>query len=232
MKKPPTRKGKAFEIPRPENSRPLIAAAILTIIALACGALALAGRIRPAEERQTPAYVPPTRPPISIDAPEGWRVFSYPEVLLDLQVIGPYGGLHDLEGIRIRFIGSDIFRPGCPSTSGTQGNGGCDAAYYRNRWLSLYSTDDRVIDSASAGERIIGGLPAAGISYVRTAESPDDIYSCELWYVLQNQGVWHITICSAPNEPIPPELLDALDTITWTTPAPTTAPATPTAAPS
>ena len=77
MKKPPTRKGKAFKIPRPENSRPLIAAAILTIIALACGALALAGRIRPAEERQTPAYVPPTRPPISIDAPEGWRVFSW-----------------------------------------------------------------------------------------------------------------------------------------------------------
>ena len=69
MKKPPTRKGKAFKIPRPENSRPLIVAAILTIIALACGALALAGRIRPAEERQTPAYVPPTRPPISIDAP-------------------------------------------------------------------------------------------------------------------------------------------------------------------
>ena len=96
MKKPPTRKGKAFKIPRPENSRPLIVAAILTIIALACGALALAGRIRPAEERQTPAYVPPTRPPISIDAPEGWRVFSYPEVLLDLQVIGPYGGLHDI----------------------------------------------------------------------------------------------------------------------------------------
>ena len=59
MKKPPTRKGKAFKIPRPENSRPLIVAAILTIIALACGALALAGRIRPAEERQTPAYVPP-----------------------------------------------------------------------------------------------------------------------------------------------------------------------------
>lgn len=62
MKKPSTRKGKAFEIPRPENSRPLIVAAILTIIALACGALALAGRTRPAEERQTPAYVPPTRP--------------------------------------------------------------------------------------------------------------------------------------------------------------------------
>ena len=71
MKKPPTRKGKAFKIPRPENSCPLIAAAIITIIALACGALALAGRIRPAEERQTPAYGPPTRPPISIDAPEG-----------------------------------------------------------------------------------------------------------------------------------------------------------------
>ena len=231
MKKPPTRKEKAFKIPRPENSRPLIVAAILTIIALACGALALAGRIRPAEERQTPAYVPPTRPPISIDAPEGWRAFSYPEVLLDLQVIGPYGGLHDIEGIRIQFIESDIFRPGCPSTFDTQGNGGCDAVYYRNRWLSLYSTDDRVSDSASAGERTIGGVPAAGISYVRT-ESPDEIYSCELWYVPQNQGVWHITICSAPNEPIPPELLAALDAITWTIPAPTTAPATPTATPS
>ena len=104
MKKSPTRKGKVFEISRPENSRPFIVAAILTIIALACGALALAGRTRPVEERQTPAYVPPTRHPISIDAPEGWRVFSYPEVLLDLQVIGPYGGLHDLEGIRIQFI--------------------------------------------------------------------------------------------------------------------------------
>lgn len=156
MKKPPTRKGKAFEIPRPENSRPLIVAAILTIIALACGALALAGRTRPAEERQTPAYVPPTRPPISIDAPEGWRVFSYPKILLELQVIGPYGGLHDIEGIRIRFIESDIFRPGCPSTFDTQGNGGCDAVYYRNRRLSLYSTEDRVSDSASAGERTIG----------------------------------------------------------------------------
>lgn len=69
MKKSPTRKGKAFKIPRPENSRPLIAAAIITIIALACGALALAGRIRPAEERQTPAYVPPTRPPLSASTP-------------------------------------------------------------------------------------------------------------------------------------------------------------------
>ena len=71
MKKPPTRKGKAFKIPRPENSRPLIAAAIITIIALACGALALAGRIRPAEERQTPAYVPPTRPPYQHRRPRG-----------------------------------------------------------------------------------------------------------------------------------------------------------------
>ena len=69
MKKSPTRKGKVFEIPRPENSRPLIVAAILTIIALACGALALAGRTRPAEERQTPAYVPPTRPPLSASTP-------------------------------------------------------------------------------------------------------------------------------------------------------------------
>ena len=69
MKKPSTRKGKAFEIPRPENSRPLIVAAILTIIALACGALALAGRTP--EERQTPAYVPPTRPPYQHRRPRG-----------------------------------------------------------------------------------------------------------------------------------------------------------------
>ena len=232
MNKLSIRRRKITEIPRPENARPLIVATILTIIALACGALALAGRTRPVEERRTSStYVPPLHPPINIDAPEGWRVFSYPEVLLDLQVIGPYGGLHDIEGIRIQFIESDIFRPGCPSTFDTQGNGGCDAVYYRNRWLSLYSTDDRVSDSASAGERTIGGVPAAGISYVRT-ESPDEIYSCELWYVPQNQGVWHITICSAPNESISPELLYALDTITWTTPAPTTAPTTPTATPS
>lgn len=226
-----TRGKKATEIPRPENSRLLIVAAIFTIVALACGALALAGRTRTVEERQTSAYIPPTRPPISIDAPEGWRIFSYPEVLFDLQVIGPYGGLHDFEGIRIIFIESDIFRPGCPSTFDAQGNGGCDAIYYRNRWLSLYSTDDRVSDSTPVGERIIGGVQAAGISYIRT-ESSDEIYSCELWYVPQNQGVWQITICSAPNEPIPPELLDALDTIAWTSPAPTTALATPTATPS
>jgi len=68
MKKPPTRKEKAFKIPRPENSRPLIAAAIITIIALACGALALAGRIRPAEERQTPPTSRP-RAPLSASTP-------------------------------------------------------------------------------------------------------------------------------------------------------------------
>ena len=231
MKKPPTRKGKAFKIPRPENSRPLIVAAILTIIALACGALALAGRIRPAEERQTPAYVPPTRPPISIDAPEGWRVFSYPEVLFDLQVIGPYGGLRDYEGIRITFIGPDIIRTACLSSSPNQESDECTVARYRDRWLSTNRGDDGIGNSVSAGERIIGGLPAAGISYT-WAESPDKIYSCEDWYVAQNRGVWTIMICSAPNEPIPPELLAALDTITWTIPAPTTAPAAPTAAPS
>ena len=231
MKKSPTRKGKVFEIPRPENSRPFIVAAILTIIALACGALALAGRTRPAEERQTPAYVPPTRPPISIDAPEGWRVFSYPEVLFDLQVIGPYGGLRDYEGIRITFIGPDIIRTACLSSSPNQESDECTVARYRDRWLSTNRGDDGIGNSVSAGERIIGGLPAAGISYT-WAESPDKIYSCEDWYVAQNRGVWTIMICSAPNEPIPPELLAALDTITWTIPAPTTAPATSTATPS
>ena len=35
MKKPPTRKGKVFKIPRPENSRPLIAAAILSFVIFA-----------------------------------------------------------------------------------------------------------------------------------------------------------------------------------------------------
>ena len=231
MKKSPTRKGKVFEIPRPENSRPLIVAAILTIIALACGALALAGRTRPAEERQTPAYVPPTRPPISIYAPEGWRVFSYPKILLDLQVIGPYGGLHDIEGIRITFIGPDIIRTTCLSSSPNQESDECTAARYRDRWLSTNRSDDGIGNSVSAGERIIGGLPAAGISYT-WAESPDKIYSCEDWYVAQNRGVWTIMICSAPNEPIPPELLAALDTITWTIPVPTTTPATSTATPS
>ena len=135
MKKPPTRKGKAFKIPRPENSRPLIAAAIITIIALACGALALAGRTRPAEERQTPAYVPPARHPISIDAPEGWRVFSYPEVLLDLQVIGPYGGcaiLRESEFYSLNQTSSDLAvhqhpalketAGATPSTIGTAGS--------------------------------------------------------------------------------------------------------------
>ena len=105
------------------------------------------------------------------------------------------------------------------------------AARYRDRWLSTNRGDDGIGNSVSAGERIIGGLPAAGISYT-WAESPDKIYSCEDWYVAQNRGVWTIMICSAPNEPIPPELLAALDTITWTTPAPTTAPATSTATPS
>ena len=231
MKKSPTRKGKVFEIPRPENSRPFIVAAILTIIALACGALALAGRTRPAEERQTPAYVPPTRPPISIDAPEGWRVFSYPEVLFDLQVIGPYGGLRDYEGIRITFIGPDIIRTACLSSSPNQESDECTVARYRDRWLSTNRGDDGIGNSVSAGERIIGGLPAAGISYT-WAESPDKIYSCEDWYVAQNRGVWTIMICSAPNEPIPPELLAALDTIPWTILPPTTAPATSTATPS
>ena len=226
MKKSPTRKGKVFEISRPENSRPFIVAAILTIIALACGALALAGRTRPAEERQTPAYVPPTRHPISIDAPEGWRIFSHPEVLFDLQLIGPYGGLRDLEGIRIVFIDPDIIRTVCLSSHPNQESDECTAAHYRDQWFSTNSGNDGIGNSVSVGERIIGGLPAAGISYT-WAESPDKIYSCETWYVAQNQGMWDITICSAPNESIPPELLDALDTITWTIPAPTTPTATP-----
>ena len=226
MKKSPTRKGKVFEISRPENSRPFIVAAILTIIALACGALALEGRTRPVEERQTPAYVPPTRHPISIDAPEGWRIFSHPEVLFDLQLIGPYGGLRDLEGIRIVFIDPDIIRTVCLSSHPNQESNECTAAHYRDQWFSTNSGNDGIGNSVSVGERIIGGLPAAGISYT-WAESPDKIYSCETWYVAQNQGMWDITICSAPNESIPPELLDALDTITWTIPAPTTPTATP-----
>ena len=71
MSKLSIRRRKITEIPRPENARPLIVATILTIIALACGALALAGRTRPAEERQTPAYVPPTRPPYQHRRPRG-----------------------------------------------------------------------------------------------------------------------------------------------------------------
>ena len=236
MKKSPTRKGKVFEISRPENARTLIVAVILTIIALVCGALALAGctrpvEERPVEERQTSTYIPPLHPPISIDAPEGWRIFSHPEVLFDLQVIGPYGGLRDLEGIRIVFIDPDIIRTVCLSSHPNQKSDECTAAHYRDQWLSTNRSNDGIGNSVSAGERIIGGLPAAGISYT-WAESPDKIYSCEDWYVAQNRGVWTIMICSAPNEPIPPELLAALDTITWTIPAPTTAPATSTATPS
>lgn len=236
MSKLSIRRSKTTEIPRPENARPLIVAAILTIIALTCGALALAGctrpvEERPVEERQTSTYIPPLHPPISIDAPEGWRIFSHPEVLFDLQLIGPYGGLRDLEGIRIVFIDPDIIRTVCLSSHPNQESDECTAAHYRDQWFSTNSGNDGIGNSVSVGERIIGGLPAAGISYT-WAESPDKIYSCETWYVAQNQGMWDITICSAPNESIPPELLDALDTITWTTPAPTTAPTTPTATPS
>ena len=88
-----------------------------------------------------------------------------------------------------------------------------------------YITDAEVLP-----DRTIGGSPAYGYTGVLTFD--DGVKRpAQQWLIWREDGMWYIKVVGFDDE-IPPELLAALDTITWTTPAPTTAPATSTATPS
>ncbi|RTE47977.1 hypothetical protein [Actinobaculum sp. 313] len=67
--------------------------------------------------------------------------------------------------------------------------------------------------------RTIDGNTARGYSYVLS--SKDGPIRLEEWFVGRRDGVWILTLRSAPGETtLPPELDGILDTVKWTTPAP------------
>ena len=87
-----------------------------------------------------------------------------------------------------------------------------------------YITDAEVLP-----DRTIGGSPAYGYTGIFTFD--DGVKRpAQQWLIWREDGMWYIKVIGFDDE-IPPELLAALDTITWTIPAPTTAPAMPTATP-
>ncbi|RTE47684.1 hypothetical protein [Actinobaculum sp. 352] len=81
-----------------------------------------------------------------------------------------------------------------------------------------YHGDRREISEVQ--KRVIGGSEARGYSYVETAGKNGDMYY-EVWLVGRHDGLWRITLTSAPGQTSLPDGLadEFLDSITWTTPA-------------
>ncbi|AWE42698.1 hypothetical protein DDD63_07990 [Actinobaculum sp. 313] len=82
-------------------------------------------------------------------------------------------------------------------------------------WLHGMLADSRVSSFSLLPARTIGGAPARGYTYIRVSDGLPTRY--EAWEVGRRDGLWDITLNSAPGETeLPPELDGILDTITWT----------------
>ena len=166
---------------------------------------------------------------ISIDVPAGWVRDSSEDYITPLYIVQEgHQGIHSRSapGIRASYESpgthlSIYSPPPMPDLDiGSRRDSSMEGGIRNN-----YITDAEVLP-----DRTIGGSPAYGYTGVFTFD--DGVKRpAQQWLIWREDGMWYIKVVGFDDE-IPPELLAALDTITWTIPAPTTAPATSTATPS
>lgn len=166
---------------------------------------------------------------ISIDVPAGWVRDSSEDYITPLYIVQEgHQNTHNAPGIRANYMSPGVYL----SITSPPPMPDLEVGRHRDSFMNSSTKTGHVTDAEVLPDRTIGGSPAYGYTGIFTFD--DGIRRpAQQWLVWREDGMWIIRVTGFESETaIPPELLDALDTITWTIPAPTTAPATSTATPS
>lgn len=166
---------------------------------------------------------------INIDVPAGWVRSDLEDHVTPLYIIQE--GHQDIRSRSAPGIRASYESPGTHlSIYSPPPMPDLDIGSRRDSSMEGGIRNDYITDAEVLPDRTIGGSPAYGYTGVFTFD--DGIKRpAQQWLIWREDGMWYIKVVGFDDE-IPPELLAALDTITWTIPAPTTVPAAPTAAPS
>ena len=162
------------------------------------------------------ASVKRRRSTVVIEPPEGWQLYYPPE-----RVVGPIARVirfahpgDEEEGIAVDFLEGDALRKYSNHVKFDPYTGKLDVEAYMSVWVSQEGVR-QYSDTEFLGSRYLGGELAAGASFTRKTDKGVS-HACQWWRVLRDDGRWNFELRSAPNASvIAPELIAALDTVTW-----------------
>jgi len=149
------------------------------------------------------ASVKRRRSTVVIEPPEGWQLHYPPEMVVGLvaRVIRFPHVRKDEEGIVVGFYEHDGKK--------------VDVETDVRRWVAQEGAK-KYPDAQFLGMRSLGGELAAGASFTRKRDEGVS-YAVQRWEVWRDdEGLWDFELRSAPDvSVIAPELIAALDTVTW-----------------
>ena len=162
------------------------------------------------------ASVKRRRSTVVIEPPEGWQLYYPPE-----RVVGPITRVirfahpgDEEEGIAVDFLEGDALRKYSNHVKFDPYTGKLDVEAYMSVWVSQEGVR-QYPDTEFLGSRYLGGELAAGASFTRKTDKGVS-HACQWWRVLRDDGRWNFELRSAPDvSVIAPELIAALDTVTW-----------------
>ena len=148
------------------------------------------------------ASVKRRRSTVVIEPPEGWQLYYPPE-----RVVGPITRV-------IRFAHPGDEEEGIAVTFFEARDETIDVEPHINEWI-VREGARRYPDVEFLGSRYLGGELAAGASFTRKTDKGVS-HACQWWIVWRDDIRWDFELCSAPDASvIAPELIAALDTVTW-----------------
>ena len=162
------------------------------------------------------ASVKRRRSTVVIEPPEGWQLYYPPE-----RIVGPITRVirfahpgDEEEGIAVDFLEGDALRKYSNHVKFDPYTGKLDVEAYMSVWVSQEGVR-QYPDTEFLGSRYLGGELAAGASFTRKTDKGVS-HACQWWRVLRDDGRWNFELRSAPDASvIAPELIAALDTVTW-----------------
>ena len=148
------------------------------------------------------ASVKRRRSTVVIEPPEGWQLYYPPE-----RVVGPIARV-------IRFAHPGDEEEGIAVTFFEARDETIDVEPHINEWI-VREGARRYPDVEFLGSRYLGGELAAGASFTRKTDKGVS-HACQWWIVWRDDIRWDFELRSAPDASvIAPELIAALDTVTW-----------------
>ena len=162
------------------------------------------------------ASVKRRRSTVVIEPPEGWQLYYPPE-----RVVGPIARVirfahpgDEEEGIAVDFLEGDALRKYSNHVKFDPYTGKLDVEAYMSVWVSQEGVR-QYPDTEFLGSRYLGGELAAGASFTRKTDKGVS-HACQWWIVWRDDIRWDFELRSAPDASvIAPELIAALDTVTW-----------------
>ena len=149
------------------------------------------------------ASVKGRRSTVVIEPPDGWQLYYPPE-----RIVGPIARV-------IRFAHPGDEEEGIAVTFFEARDETIDVEPHINEWI-VREGARRYPDVEFLGSRYLDGELAAGASFTRKTDKGVS-YAVQRWEVWRDdEGLWDFELRSAPDASvIAPELIAALDTVTW-----------------